>query len=134
MKIEINNNNTEVITTLISKFLELNSNSSFNYLDNDSIHVGFNENSGFSYIYLENQPHISLVSDFHNELCLVFSSGLDGREFILYDLDNINSLEDVETVMNKAYDLDCIREDDYNNESLIEEFENAMYKLNWMDI
>lgn len=137
MKIEINNSNTEVVTTLISKFLELNSNSNsnFNYLNNDNIVVGYNENSGFSYIYLENEPHISLVSDYHDTLCLVYSSGLDGIEFIKYDLDNINSLEDLETEMNKAYTLeDDIRGDDYDNADLIEKFSNEMYNNGWMDL
>lgn len=135
MKIEIKNNDTKAVTKLITKFLELNQNSNYDYLDNDNIFVGYNENSGFSYIYLENNPSICLVSDISEDLCLVYSSGLDGIEFIKYDLENITSLDILEDILNQAYTLeDEIRGDNYQDEDNTEKFCNEMYKLGWMDL
>lgn len=135
MKIEIKNENVEVVTSLLTKFLELNNNGDFNYLNNDSIFIGYNLNSGFSYIYLENAPHISLVMDTSKDLCLIYSSSLDGIEFIKYNLDNIKSLEDLEEELNKAYVLEEeIRDGDYNNETLTDKFCEVMYTNNWMDL
>ena len=82
MQISINNTNTKKATKLISKFLELDYKSGNNYLNNDNIVVGYNSNSGYSYIYLESSPHISLcLSDFNDKIEIIYSSSLDGIEF-----------------------------------------------------
>ena len=87
MQIEIKSNDTKAVQTLIIKILELNNKSinTYDYLANDTLYIGLNENSGFNYIYLESTPSISLCTDSDGELCIVYSSGLDGIEFIKYD-------------------------------------------------
>jgi len=132
MKIEINNNNTEVVTLLLTTFLNMNKESNYNYIANDNLQIGYNENSGFSYIYLENLPHISLCTTCGDDLCVVYSSGLDGIEFVRYDLEEIKSLDMLEDVLSVAYNLDeDIRENDYKNEGLNDQFIEAMLEAGW---
>ena len=77
MKIDIKSNDTKAVQTLISKMLELNSNSinTYNYFANDTLYIGYNANSGFNYIYLESTPSLSLCTDYAGDLCIIYSSG-----------------------------------------------------------
>ena len=135
MKIEIKNTNNKAVQKLISKMLDLNSNSSLDYFKEDTLVIGYNENSGFSYIYLENDPSISLVTDTDDDLCVVYSSGLDGIEFIRYDIESITSLNILEETMNKAYDLeDKIRNDDYEDDTKKDAFIEAMLNNGWGEL
>lgn len=130
MKIEIKNTNTKKASKLISKFLEMNENSVYDYLENDNIFVGYNSNSGFSYIYLENNPHISLCLNDYNELCIVYSSYNDGLEFINYDIPS--NIDKLESILNKAYDIENdIREDDYKDADKTDLFIETMEQKGW---
>lgn len=133
MKIEINTTNTKKATKLLTKFLNMNEKSDYNYLDNDTLFIGYNDNSGFSYIYLENNPSLSLCLDNSNDLCIVYSSGLDGIEFIKYTIPS--TLDKLETLLNGAYTLeDDIRGDDYKNYETREKFINSMIKKKWDEL
>ena len=137
MKIEIKSNDTKAVQTLIIKILELNNKSinTYDYLANDTLYIGLNENSGFNYIYLESTPSISLCTNNNGELCIVYSSGLDGIEFIKYNLDNITSLTDLEDVINNAYTLeDSIRDDDYQDTIKTDKFIEAMNANGWDEL
>lgn len=134
MKIEIKNTNTKNASTLITKFLELNDSCSYDYFDKDNINVGYNNNSGYSYIYLENNPSISLcLSDFKKDIEIIYSSSLDGLEFVMtLDNSNVSNLEDLETLLNDAYSLDDeIRGDNYNDDDLKDSFIEEMKSKNW---
>ena len=130
MQIEINTNNSKKVTKLLSKFLDMAGKSEYNYLNKDTIFIGENQNSGFTYIYLESSPSLSLCLNDSNEFCIIYSSGLDGLEFIKYTIPT--SLDKLEDVMNKAYNLeDDIRDGNYNNEELTNKFVRAMLKNKW---
>ena len=130
MQIEINTNNSKKVTKLLSKFLDMNENSIYDYLEKDKIYVGYNSNSGFTYIYLENNPSLSLCLNDSNEFCIVYSSGLDGLEFISFEIPS--NIDKLETNLNRVYNLeDDIRGDDYNNENLTEAFIDAMGEKGW---
>lgn len=133
MKIEINNN-TKAVSLLITKFLELNDKSEYNYLDNDTLFVGYNSDSGFSYIALENDPSLCLCLDYSGNLCIVYSSTLDGLEFIKYDFNNINSLSDLENLISEAYQIDEKREDNYKDNELKEAFISEMIENGWDEL
>lgn len=133
MQIEINTNNSNKVTKLLSKFLDMANKSDYDYLNKENIIIGENKNSGYVYLYLESSPHLSLCLDNSNSLCYIYSSGLDGIEFIKYTIPK--SLDKLEEIMNKAYTLeDDIRGDDYNNEDLKEKFIKAMIKNNWQEL
>ena len=135
MKIEIKNTNNKAVQKLISKMLDLNSNSSIDYFENDTLVIGHNENSDFSYIYLENDPSVSLATDTDNDLCIVYSSSLDGIEFIRYDIESVTSLSNLEDIIHKAYNLeDDIREDDYEDNTKKESFIEAMIENGWDEL
>jgi len=130
MKIEIANNTQGTrVQRLISKFLDMNNNSKYNYLEDETIYVAFNENSGYSYIGIENNPSLSICLDYNDKFCIVWSSCLDGIEFIR-DLD-LDSLDKLDTEIQKLYELDEKREDDYNNDELKEKLEEQALKLGW---
>ena len=134
MKIEIKNTNTKNASTLITKFLELNDSCSYDYFDKDNIFVGYNNDSGYSYIYLENNPSVSLcLSDFKKEIEIIYSSGLDGLEFVItLDDSGVSNLEELETLLNNAYCLeDEIRGDNYEDDELKDSFIEAMESKNW---
>ena len=134
MKIEIKNTNTKTASTLISKFLELNNSCSYDYLEKDTIYVGYNNNSGYSYIYLKNNPSVSLcLSDFKKDIEIIYSSGLDGLEFIKSLEDSeVSNLEELEALLNDAYCLeDETRGDDYRDDKLKDSFIEAMESKNW---
>ena len=130
MQIEINTNNSKKVTKLLSKFLEMNENGIYDYLEKDKIYIGYNSNSGFTYLYLENNPSLSLCLNDSNEFCIIYSSGLDGLEFISFEIpSNINKLE---TKLNKAYNLeDAIRGNDYNDSDKTDAFIAAMEEKGW---
>ena len=135
MKIEIKSNDSKAIQMLISKMIELNSIEPWDYLENNNLYIGYNENSGFNYIYLENDPSLCLCTDFHGHLCTVYSSGLDGLEFIRYNIDNISSLSDLENLMYKAYNLeDTIRGDEYKDSIKTDKFIEAMINSGWEEL
>lgn len=135
MKIEIKNKNSKAVSKLLVKFLELNNNGDYDYLSKDTLFIGYNENSGFSYIYLESCPSISLCLDNNDEMCIIYSSGLDGIEFIRYALDNIKNLSKLEDLMNNIYSLeDEIRGNDYKNESLKDDFIEKMVSMKWHEL
>ena len=132
MTIEIKNTNNKAVQKLISKMLDLNSNSSLDYFEDTTLVIGYNENSDFSYIYSENDPSLSLVTDADDDLCVVYSSGLDGTEFIRYNIENITSLNELEETMYKAYNLeDKIRNDDYEDNTKKEAFTKTMIENGW---
>jgi len=63
MKIEIQQNmNEKKAMILLHKFIELDS-VGYDYFLNDNIEIGYNNNSAYSYIYLENEPHVGLSLD-----------------------------------------------------------------------
>ena len=137
MKIEIKSNDSKAIQTLVGKMIELNSNSidKYDYLEDNNLYIGYNENSGFNYIYLENDPSLCLCTDFHGNLCTIYSSGLDGLEFIRYDIDNISSLSGLENLMYKAYNLeDEIRGEDYKDDIKKDAFIEAMINNGWKEL
>lgn len=130
MQIKINTNNSKKVTKILSKFLDMAGKSNYNYLNKDKIVVGENQNSGFIYLYLENNPSLSLCLNMSSDLCIVYSSGLDGLEFIKYSIPT--NLDKLEEVLNKAYNLEeDIRGDNYNNEDLTDKFIQAMLKNKW---
>ena len=130
MQIEINTNNSKKVTKLLSKFLEMNDNGIYDYFEKDKIYIGYNSNSGFTYIYLESSPNLSLCLNDSKEFCTVYSSGLDGLEFISFEIPS--NIDKLEIKLNRAYNLeDGIRGDDYNNENLTEAFINAMEEKGW---
>lgn len=130
MQIEIKNTNSKKVTKLLSKFLEMNDNGIYDYLSNDKIFIGYNSNSGFSYLYLENNPHLSLCLNDYNEICIVYSSGLDGLEFINYDIPS--NIDKLEMKLNKAYELEEeIRGDNYNDSDKTDAFIEAMEQKGW---
>ena len=133
MQIEINTNNSKKVTKLLSKFLEMNENGIYDYLEKDKIYIGYNSNSGFTYLYLENNPSLSLCLDMSYDLCIIYSSGLDGIEFIKYTIPK--SLDKLDEVLNKAYNLeDDIRGDNYNNKDLTNKFIKVMLKNKWEEL
>ena len=133
MKIEINNNDTKKVTKLLNKFLVMNDKSDYNYLENDSITIGYNQKSGFSYLYLENSPSISICLDDSSSFCIIYSSSLDGIEFIKYTIPS--NIDKLETLLNNAYDLEnSTRGDNYNDEDLKEKFINKMIKKGWQEL
>lgn len=133
MQITINKTNSKKASKLISKFIDMNEKSNYNYLEKDTLNVGYNNNSGFTYIYSENNPSLCLCLGDSNEFCIVYSSSLDGIEFIKYTIPS--SLEKLETLLNKAYTLeDDIRGDDYNDDTKREKFINKMIKVKWMEL
>ena len=130
MEITIKNANSKKASKLLTKFLEMNENGIYDYLANDKIFIGYNSNSGFTYLYLENNPSLSLCLNDYNELCIVYSSGLDGLEFISYDIPS--NIDKLETKLNKAYELeDDIRGDDYNDSDKTDAFISAMKEKGW---
>ena len=130
MQIEIKNTNSKKVTKLLSKFLEMNENGIYDYLSNDKIFIGYNSNSGFSYLYLENNPSLSICLNNYNEICVVYSSGLDGLEFISYDIPS--NIDKLEMKLNKAYEMeDDIRGDDYNDSDKTDAFIEAMEQKGW---
>ena len=130
MQIEINTNNSKKVTKLLSKFLDMAGKSEYNYLNKDKIVIGENQNSGFIYLYLENNPSLSLCLDDSNEFCIVYSSGLDGLEFINFKIPS--NLDKLETKLNRAYNLeDGIRGNDYNDSDKTDSFINAMEEKGW---
>ena len=133
MRIEINTTDTKKATKLLTKFLNMNEKSDYNYLDDDSLIIGYNSNSGFSYIYLENNPSVSLCLDDSNDFCIIYNSSLDGIEFIKYTVPS--TLDKLETLLNNAYTLEYdIRGDNYENEETKEKFINIMIKKNWNEL
>ena len=132
MKIEIKTSDSKKATKLLTKFLAMNEKSEYNYLDGDSIIIGYNNNSGFTYLYLENNPSLSLCLDSYGDLCIIYSSSLDGLEFIKYNIPS--SLDKLEKLLYSTYDLeDKIRGDNYNDEDLKEKFINKML-LKWQEL
>ena len=130
MQIEINTNNSKKVTKLLSKFLDMAGKSEYNYLNKDKIVIGENQNSGFIYLYLENNPSLSLCLDDSNEFCIVYSSGLDGLEFISFEIPS--NIDKLETKLNRAYNIeDDIRGDDYNDSDKTDAFINAMEEKGW---
>ena len=130
MQIEIKNATSKKASKLLSKFLEMNENGIYDYLANDKIYIGYNSNSGFTYLYLENNPSLSLCLNDYNELCIVYSSGLDGLEFISYEIPS--NIDKLEMKLNKAYALeDDIREDDYKDNDKTDLFIEAMEAKGW---
>lgn len=135
MRIEINNNDTKTVRKLIKKILELNDNGDYDYLDNDILYLGFNETSGFSYIYLDSSPSISLCVDNCNKICIVYNSGLDGIEFVKYNLDDIDNLSILEDTMNDCYDLEGkIRGNDYEDSNKKDKFIEEMISKGWDEL
>lgn len=133
MKIEIKHTDSKKASKLLNKFLTMNEKSEYNYLEKDSLYIGYNSNSGFSYIYLENYPAISLCLDNNNDFCIGYSSSLDGLEFIKYNIPS--NLDKLETLLNKAYTLeDEIRGDNYNDWDLSEKFINKMITKKWQEL
>ena len=130
MQIEINTNNSTKVTKLLSKFLEMNENGIYDYLEKDKIYIGYNSNSGFTYIYLENNPSLSLCLNDSNEFCIVYSSGLDGLEFINFEIPS--NIDKLETKLNRAYNIeDDIRGDDYNDSDKTDAFIEKEKKKGW---
>ena len=133
MQIEINTNNSKKVTKLLSKFLDMNENGIYDYLNKDKIVIGENQNSGFIYLYLEDNPSLSICLNMSNDLCIIYQSGLDGIEFIKYTIPK--SLDKLEEVTSKAYNLeDDIRDGNYNNEALKDKFVQAMLKNKWEEL
>lgn len=130
MEITIKHPNTKKASKLIAKFLEMNENSDYDYIEKDNVLVGYNQNSGFSYIYLENNPSISLCLNESDDFCIIYSSGLDGLEFITYEVPS--ALDRLESKINKVYKLDeDKRGDDYNNTYINDSFIEAMDFRGW---
>ena len=130
MQIEINTNNSKKVTKLLSKFLEMNENGIYDYLEKDKIYIGYNSNSGFTYLYLENNPSLCLCLNDSNEFCIVYSSGLDGLEFINFEIPS--NIDKLETKLNKVYNLeDDIRGDDYNDSDKTDAFISVMEEKGW---
>ena len=130
MQIEIKNSNSKKVTKLLLKFLEMNDNGIYDYLSNDKIFIGYNSNSGFSYLYLENNPSLSLCLKDYNEICIIYSSGLDGLEFISFDIPS--NIDKLEMKLNKAYAMeDDIRGDDYKDTNKTDAFIEAMEQKGW---
>ena len=130
MQIEININNSKKVTKLLSKFLEMNENGIYDYLEKDKIYIGYNSNSGFTYIYLEKNPSLSLSLNDSNEFCIIYSSGLDGLEFINFEIPS--NIDKLETKLNRAYNLeDDIRGDNYNDSDKTDVFISAMEEKGW---
>lgn len=130
MQIEINKNvDTRKATKLLTKFFNMNDNSEYNYLAEDKIFIGYNDNSGFTYAYLGDSPSINIILDDENKFCYIYSSGLDGLEFIKYN--NFNNITKLENVLSVAYGLDDKREDDYDDEVKKDKFIKAMNKKGW---
>lgn len=130
MEITIKNATSKKASKLLTKFLEMNENGIYDYLAKDKIFIGYNSNSGFTYLYLENTPHLSLCLNDYNELCIVYSSGLDGLEFISYEIPS--NIDKLETKLNKAYELeDDIRGDNYNDTDKTDAFIETMEAKGW---
>ena len=130
MQIEINTNNSKKVTKLLSKFLSMASESEYNYLNKGKIVLGENENSGYIYLYLENNPSLSLCLNDYNEICIVYSSGLDGLEFISYDIPS--NIDKLETKLSKAYEMKYdIRGNDYKDSDKTDAFIEAMEQKGW---
>ena len=132
MRIEIEHTNTKIVGKLICKMIKMNEKSDYNYFENDTLYVGFNATSGFSYIYLESSPSISLALDGDDKLCIIYSSLLDGLEFIRYDVNKIKSLSKLEDIMRIAYELEYdIRDDDYDDAKSKVKFIKEMTSIGW---
>ena len=130
MQIEINTNNSKKVTKLLSKFLDMAGKSEYDYLNNDKIYIGEKQSSGYIYLYLESSPSLSLCLNMSSDLCIIYSSNLDGLEFIKYTIPK--NLDKLEEVLNKAYDFEeGIRGDNYNNEDLTDKFIQVMLKNKW---
>lgn len=130
MQIEIKNATSKKTSKLLTKFLEMNENGIYDYLANDKIIIWYNPNSGFTYLYLENNPHLNLCLNASNELCIVYSSSSEFIEFINFDIpSNIDKLEDIS---NKAYTLESnIIGDNYKDKDKIDAFIDAMEQNGW---
>ena len=108
----------------------MNENGIYDYLNKDKIVIGENQNSGFIYLYLENNPSLCLCLNMSNELCIVYSSGLDGLEFISFDIPS--NIDKLGTKLNRAYNLeDDIRGDNYNDSDKTDAFISAMEEKGW---
>ena len=133
MQIEINTNNSKKVTKLLSKFLDMAGKSEYDYLNKDKIYIGENQSSGYIYLYLESSPSLSLCLNMSSDLCIIYSSGLDGIEFIKYTIPK--NLDKLEAVISKASNLeDDIRDGNYDNEDLKDKFIQAMIKNKWEEL
>ena len=123
--------NEKRASKLIVKFLGMSEEAEFDYLSGDTLHVGENPNSGYAYIYLEGQPSLSICLNLSDEFEIVYGSSLDGMEFF-NDLEGIDSLSKLESVMNEVYNIEeQERGDNYSNYALNEAFVDAVVALGW---
>jgi len=132
MGIESVGNIGKVEVALLTRFLRLMQNSA-NYWKGENIMVGYNAHSGYSWVSLENDPHIQLVTHGGAKDLLLYSSGYDGLEFIK-DAKGIKSLDDIEDAIDEIYQIDNLREDDYDDEEKIEEIIKLAEKAGWEQI
>jgi hypothetical protein len=130
MQIEIKNVTSKKASKLITKFLEMNANGIYDYLVNDKIYVEYNNTSGFSYIYLENNPHLNLCLNASNELCIAYSCSSVFIEFISFNIPS--NIDKLENITNIAYTLESnIIGDDYKDNNKIDAFIDAMEAKGW---
>lgn len=146
MKIEINKIDSRDASKLLRKFLEMNEKSikknkdngeawDGDYIKDDSLIIGTDARTLIAYIYLESSTSLSLcLTADSKEFMIVYSSGLDGIEYER-DLEGIKTLEDLEEILSKAYDLeDEIRGGDYNDDDKTDKWDEAMLEAGWNNL
>ena len=129
MNITIQDNINDIRTLkILTKFLNMNDN---NFLDKENLVIGENNSSGFVYIYIEDNPSISICLNMQDDFIIVYNSGLDGLEFFS-SLDNIETLAQLESKINEIYELENnTRGDDYEDNIKTKLFIKEVEKIGW---
>jgi len=100
-----------------------------NYLKNDTLIIGHNWNSGYTFTYLEGMPSTNLALNYNNELVTIYTSWIDGLEF--EKIIEEETLEELEEMQSKLYELDEKREEGKLSDS---EFIEKIEDLGWESI